>query len=322
MVIALMLAGMIPVVAASVNLLALGDWGGDENFPYTTPGQVAAANGMGVVGDKIKAQAVIALGDNFYHSGIDTDETDDRFKQTWDSVYTANSLQVPWYVTSGNHDYKGNVTAQVAYTNDNKRWVYPDLYQTVTFTGLDGTTVDLVLIDTVDLSGESLTLDEKDPNYFKPLPPRERSVRSEEWDWIEEKMSASTADYLLVGGHYPVYSVCDHGNTQNLIDNLKPLLEQHGAHYLAGHDHCMEAMSYNNVQYILTGMGHDCCYDASNKDSVPEDSLKWYMARDNRRAIGGFTSITADKSSLSFTFYDQSGRELYTTPAVSPRSPQ
>jgi len=38
-------------------------------------------------------------------------------------------------------------------------------------------------------------------------------------------MKESKADYLFVAGHYPVYSACSHGNTDYLVDNLKPLLE-------------------------------------------------------------------------------------------------
>ena len=53
--------------------------------------------------------------------------------------------------------------------------------------------------------------------------------------FIHQVMSESTADYLLVAGHYPVYSVCDHGSSDLLISNLKPLLEKYQAHYLSGH---------------------------------------------------------------------------------------
>jgi hypothetical protein len=58
------------VVLASVDLLVVGDWGGMPVKPYTLPGQVATAVGMGIIGDKINAQAVLALGDNFYTYGI------------------------------------------------------------------------------------------------------------------------------------------------------------------------------------------------------------------------------------------------------------
>jgi hypothetical protein len=75
------------------------------HFPPS--GQRAAAAGMGVIGEKLNVSAVLALGDNFYFSGIIGTENSDRFDHTWDSVYTADSLmRVPWLVIAGNHDYK------------------------------------------------------------------------------------------------------------------------------------------------------------------------------------------------------------------------
>jgi hypothetical protein len=105
--------------------------------------------------------------------------------------------------------------------------------------------------------------------YFEPLAQKEKAEASTQWSWIESQMAASKADYLLVGGHYPVYSVCEHGPTSSLVANLKPLLEQYGGHYFAGHDHCMEHLAENNVQYIVTGMGEECCYANSNMKKVP-----------------------------------------------------
>ncbi len=34
--------------------------------------------------------------------------------------------------------------------------------------------------------------------------------------------------------------MCEHGNTDTLVTNLRPLLAKYGAHYMSGHDHCME----------------------------------------------------------------------------------
>lgn len=49
---------------------------------------------------------------------------------------------------------------------------------------------------------------------------------------------SSSANYILIGGHFPVYSAGVHGNTQCLIDKLKPILEEYEVTaFLAGHDH-------------------------------------------------------------------------------------
>lgn len=121
------------------------------------------------------------------------------------SFAQTDSLQVPWYVTAGNHDYKGNVTAQLEYSSRSKRWNFPELYydHIFEFDNEDGgvTSVHLVMIDTVILSG-SVDLPEDHPEYFKALPgPQNVAQSEEEWTWIEKTLKESTADYLIVGGN-------------------------------------------------------------------------------------------------------------------------
>ena len=59
-----------PKDSDGLNYLVLGDWGGfhiKEAFGgYTTPDQVAIAEQMGIVGEKVNSQFTMALGDNFY----------------------------------------------------------------------------------------------------------------------------------------------------------------------------------------------------------------------------------------------------------------
>jgi acid phosphatase/tartrate-resistant acid phosphatase type 5 len=115
--------------------------------------------------------------------------------------------------------------------------------------------------------------------------------------------------------------VCDHGSSQNLIDHLQPLLQQYGAHYLSGHDHCLEALQHQGVYYLVSGIGDTCCYEASNLDSVPADSVMWYLSKETKvkGTSGGFASITATPASMTATFYDQDGNVLFSTPEIAPR---
>ena len=44
--------------------------------------------------------------------------------------------------------------------------------------------------------------------------------------------------WLLVAGHYPVFSTGEHGDTSELKNYLVPLLEKYRVHaYFCGHDH-------------------------------------------------------------------------------------
>lgn len=319
---------------ASIDFIVVGDWGGMPIPPYKIPGQVSTAAGMDTIAKNIKPAAVFALGDNFYFDGVLTTDSP-RFEQGWNEVYSAESLQVPWYFVAGNHDHYGNVSAQVAYTeiDPTDRWNFPDLYHVQSFSSpatneTAGFSVDVIFIDTVDLSGSNGISDESDPRYFDPLPYRPRSAAAEQWDWIEEQLKSSTANYLLVAGHFPVYSVCEHGPTSNLVDNLEPLLVQYGAHYLAGHDHCLESFHNNGVQYMVSGTGDTCCTDDSHLESIPEGSLEWYVSRGHKPdpgttrrngTIGGFSSIEVKSAAMYMHYYDQDGQLLYTTPSIAPR---
>jgi len=303
-----------------VSFLAIGDWGGIPIPPFHTAAQAAAATGMGKIASNLKAQFVLALGDNYYTNGVTTDSSP-RFATSWDSVYSADSLQVDWYVCAGNHDHRGNVSAQIAYSSLSPNWKFPAEYHSKSFSSSDGVTVDVILIDTVDLAGSPDGV-EGEANYFDPLPLKDKVSAQAQWDWIENQMKMSTADYLIVGGHYPVYSVCEHGSTSSLATHLKPLLIEYNAHYMAGHDHCMEHFiePSSKVNYILTGMGVECCYESTNMENVPAGTLKWYMANDNHGStISGFTSVVATKTEMIVTYYDQDGKPLYTAAPIAPR---
>lgn len=110
-------AGLATVARAeTLNFLVMADWGGQPTAPYTTSGEISTAGGMGRIAETMNASFALAVGDNFYSSGIATDVDDPRFKHTFEDVFTASSLQgprFPFYVIAGNHDHGGNVTAQV-----------------------------------------------------------------------------------------------------------------------------------------------------------------------------------------------------------------
>jgi tartrate-resistant acid phosphatase type 5 len=91
-----------------------------------------------------------------------------------------DSLQVPWYLIAGNHDHYGNVTAEIVYSDHSDRWNFPSLYYTKSFTAPDGSTLDIIFIDTVDLAGNTVG-NESDPNYYDKLPFRSVADAAQQW---------------------------------------------------------------------------------------------------------------------------------------------
>ncbi|KAF0907435.1 hypothetical protein E2562_017371 [Oryza meyeriana var. granulata] len=92
----------------SLTLLAVGDWGrrGAHN-------QSMVATQMGIAGEKMDIDFVVSTGDNFYNNGL-TGVDDKAFEESFSNIYTAKSLQKPWYTVLGNHDYRGDALAQLS----------------------------------------------------------------------------------------------------------------------------------------------------------------------------------------------------------------
>ena len=68
---------------SSLNFLVLGDWGGKPSYPYTTTAEVELAKVMGSKASEISSMFTLALGDNFYDTGV-RDVNDKRFNETFE----------------------------------------------------------------------------------------------------------------------------------------------------------------------------------------------------------------------------------------------
>ena len=117
-----------------------------------------------------------------------------------------------WRPVLGNHDYDGNATAQLLYPK--KHWHFPSAQYSWRETLEDDgrTTVDFVMLDTILLCGPDSAVDRKVKGAEKA------------WRWVEAALAGSDADYLVVSGHYPVWSPSSHGPTRCLVRRLQPLL--------------------------------------------------------------------------------------------------
>lgn len=126
-----------------------------------------------------------------------------------------------------------DVSPQIAYSNRSRTWHFPAHYYTFTEdVGTDPASgkhrvAQFVMIDTVLLS----------VGVDGILSSEEQGRSEAHWAWLASTLAASTADYLVVAGHYPVWSVCSHGPTPLLVQRLRPLLAASKASaYFYGHD--------------------------------------------------------------------------------------
>jgi tartrate-resistant acid phosphatase type 5 len=292
----------------------LGDWGGQETAPYTTPIQLQVASQMERMSSS-GAQFVVTVGDNFYYHGIPTDVDDPRFKATFEDVY---SEDIPFWIVAGNHDHLGNVTAQLAYAERSSRWIYPSLWwsKVVPIPSNPPSTAQFIFIDTPMWAGLKVAKRVVEPNA---------KMSADQIQWLQETLSNSTADWIFVSGHYPVWSVSTHGPTPTLVKQLKPLLEQYKvAAYFAGHDHNLQHIRENgsSVDYYLSGAGHTSSDRMEHQRAVPKGSLKyfWPSTPEDTEVHGGFCSVEiADQRNMKIVYHDDQGRVLYSHQKTNPR---
>jgi len=310
---------------AGLNLLQIADWGGDTDDDPTWPPQLLVANGLEKAVKDLNADSILLLGDNFYNAGVSSSSSK-RFKQTFENVYTKKMFgNLPFHVIAGNHDHYGNANAQVEYAKTSDRWNFPSLWYTLPFSwktdSNEGRTLDIVMLDTVGLAGLS-----SDECLGCELGgPANLSSSADQWTWLENQLKASTADYLWVAGHYPIYSAGSDGTTSSLVKKLLPLLKQHGAHYISGHDHMAEHITYQGVEMFVNGMGAECCYGTGSWNTVPSGAMKFMISGSNgkgkfvtpsgkrpAKSKGGYTSMQFGDSHVNMTYHNEVGAQLYT----------
>lgn len=269
--------------APSLTYLVLGDWGKRGQF-Y----QQHVADQMGRTGEALGSRFVISAGDNFYNDGVQN-ITDSHWKESFEDVYTHPALHVPWYITLGNHDYKGEIQAQIAYSEFSTRWTLPAPYYDRVETIDDTTSAHFVFLDT------------------NPIHKRHPEAQIQ-LAWLDSTLTATQTRWTIVVGHHPVYSGGEHGESKALIRSLKPLLEKHRIDaYLSGHDHDLQHLYDENIHYFVSGAAAE----------VRKDGYHSYTRFTITRP--GFLTVAMSASHLDASFVDHLGHVLYST-QLSPRS--
>jgi 3',5'-cyclic AMP phosphodiesterase CpdA len=279
----------LPQQSAGVRFIVIGDWGrqGKE-------GQKETAEQMGKTAAGMDADFIISTGDNFYDNGV-LSTNDTLWKKSFEDIYTSPALMKPWYVVLGNHDYRGDVSAQISYTQISSRWKMFNRYFVVD-TSLHDVKIRLVCIDTSPLIKQYY----QNQKYKASV---EGQDTASQWRWLDSILLSSTADWTIVVGHHPVYSAgTKHGNTVELIERLKPLLEKNQVRaYFAGHEHDLQHLKGGEVNYFISGAGSALRPSGKNEWSLFSQS------------VNGFLTVSVTKTLMNAAFINLHGDTIYTT---------
>jgi acid phosphatase len=283
-------AGGAPRAAKPLTFLAVGDWGraGDAN-------QRAVAVGMGRTASQLGSRFVVSLGDNLYENGVQSVD-DPLWRTAYEEVYTAPSLQTPWYALLGNHDYNGEPQAQLDYARLSPRWRMPARYYVLEGAGFGAPWVDLVFIDTSPL------IQAYRERIDGPLKTHVLAQDAKaQLAWLDAALGRSRARWKLVFGHHVLYSGgSGHGTDDDLLRRLKPMFDRHGVTaYVCGHEHDLQHIKVGGMDYICSGAGSEV---------RPTGAVRGTRFAE---AQPGFAAFAVGRDALALSFHDARGERLY-----------
>jgi hypothetical protein len=304
------------VTAKPVKFIAVGDTGkgnADQRRVAIAMRDLCAAKGC---------DFVVMLGDNIYDSGVSS-TTDTQWQTKFEQPYM--DVDLPFYVTLGNHDYGGKIiidvggvgnefdkgAIEVQYTQVSTKWNMPATYYTFTWGH-----VGFIVLDT-----NSILWDDK--------------TYGDQAQWLPSAIAA-VADkrWVFTMGHHPYRSNGEHGNAgaydapeiggitipnplpiQN-GNNMKSFFDEHvcgiSQVYFAGHDHSRqwldEASTLCGTELIVSGAG-------ATTTSLRERGNKFFY-QDATKV--GFMYVVVDGDKFTGEFYDADGAMNYSRSFVHP----
>lgn len=296
---------------ASMKFLAVGDWGrhGEHH-------QHDVAVRMGESAERLGARFVISVGDNFYENGV-TGVDDPAWKTSFEDIYSAPSLQVPWYVALGNHDYRDNTQAQIDYSTRSRRWRLPARWHSFSERAPDGALVEIFVVDTTPMIRSYYA----DGARFVKVGDQARNVPVQ-LAWLDAGLGASKADWKIVVGHHPIFwgrgrrrsptvavdkRLLVVAGRPDLIAQLDPILQRHRVPlYINGHIHDLQHVHLGATHYVCTGAGSrmdpTCNMGGSDFCSVHP----------------GFIACAVNRARLRVAYRDYLGIELHVVDIARP----
>ncbi len=275
----------------TLRFLVLGDWGRDGGWH-----QQDVADAMALNARDFGADFTISTGDNFYSNGV-PDVDHPQWRTSFEEIYHHPSLQHPWYIALGNHDYRGSVQAQIDYSELSDRWVMLDRYFAFRHDVGDAAVAEFFVLDTNPM------IEDGWEDLFASEEMAGNDVETQ-LAWLDSALAASEAAWKIVIGHHAIYSSGKrHGGYKVLQETVQPILERHGVQaYFNGHDHNLQhhAPASSTLQYFTSGAGSEL------------QGVGWNESTRFAVSTQGFMMVHLSEDEMRVELLDDRGQLLYT----------
>ena len=279
------------------SFLVMGDFGRFGQYH-----QKEVATQMGKAAVTIDAEFVISVGDNFYPNGVQSTQ-DHQWISSYEDIYTNMSLHNDWYVALGNHDYNGNIQAQIDYSKVSRRWHMPDNYYKETFELEDGSKMLLVIMDTNPFID----------GYYEKGEAKHANIVAQDTvaqkKWLIESLDTKdpAIKWKIVVGHHPLYSGGkrkSNPDTLGFEKKFAALFDKYKVDaYLCGHEHDLQVIKPKGryTTQFLSGAASEVRPSGNREGTL--------FATES----AGFMAFTITDKAMLVQVVDQTGKILYTT---------
>lgn len=280
------------------HFLLIGDWGRGPEDPKRHAAQQQVADAMGKATANNNPDAVICLGDNFYPDGASTVDSP-LFDFAFEKVYTAPSLQVPFWIVLGNHDYHISAKGELDYAAQRKgtgRWTIDARYWSRTVEVARGVKAKFIFLDTSPF----VTKYNKGEEGTQMSEIRTQST-ADQLAWLDKELAEPGVAWRIVCGHHPIWSGGDHGDTAEMKKLVLPILQKHKVQFYAcGHDHHAEVFVREQLTAVISG-------NASETRSIKETQGSLFRSKKL-----GFADLTLGSDKGELRMIDADGNVMFT----------
>lgn len=274
-----------------VNLFIANDLGRNGHYEQKTIAEL-----MGVMGETIGPEAVVAAGDVHHFEGVVSTQ-DPLWMTNYELIYSHPELMITWLPVLGNHEYRGNTQAVLDYRNISRRWEMEGRYYTKVYDD-NGVSIRLVLIDTTPLINRY--------HNSSTYPDVDSQDIDAQLKWIDKTLNEATEDWVIVAGHHPMYADTkkDLIEQKDMQERLLPILQRYKskvAMYVCGHIHNFQHIRRGNdgIDYVVNTSA-----SLARKVNPTEGTIFCSPAE-------GFSVVSATKKQLNLYMIDKKGEVIH-----------
>ncbi|WP_163996848.1 metallophosphoesterase [Pyxidicoccus caerfyrddinensis] len=239
---------------------------------------------------KTKPELFVALGDNAYSSGTESEIQSNLFTPMADLL-----AEVPLFASLGNHEY---VTNQGQPYLDNLYLPSNNPANSERYYSFDWGHVHFVALDS---------------NCAIGLASADRCALAAQKAWLEKDLAATTQPWKIVFFHHPPWSSGEHGSQLAMRRNFAPIFEKYGVDLvLTGHDHNYErskpmqgdavAAAGKGIPYLVVGGG------GASLRPFATSRPDWSLIRDDQ--AHGFLDVNVVDGTLTANLIKTDGKVL------------